>query len=191
MVQCNPIMSGLLQPTVTDTGDFRQSSKRLEMGQRQETKTHSVLQMMQVKEASASVQRVRRAFVRKHVPARETEDPGDWFCSSHEVPAMTSAVPSHWKSVISRVRCRPPYALLISRCCINCMGLLGTSIIYVNYTDGLLYLATMYAWFFSVTCNMVEFFSYINSSVFDTPSFLNNSSFLNYKSSSSSPLVHD
>lgn len=94
----------------------------------------------------------------KHVPATETEAPGDWFCSSHEVSAMTSVVLSHWKSVISRVRCRPPYALLISRCCINCMGLLGTSIIYVNYTDGLLYLATMYAWFFSVTRNMVEFF---------------------------------
>lgn len=111
----------------------------------------------------------------KHVPARETETQSGWFCSSHEVLAMTSAVLSHWKSVINRVRCRSPYALLISRFCINCMGLLGTSIIYVNYTDGLLYLATMYACFFSVTCNMVEFFSYINSFVFDTPSFLNNS----------------
>lgn len=125
--------------------------------------------------ASVSVQRVRRAVGGKHAPAREREAPGDWFCFSHEVPAMTSAVPSHWKSETSRVRCRPPHALLISRCCTNCMGLLGTSIIYVNYTDGLLYLATMYAWFFSVTCNMVEFFSYINSSAFDTPSFLINS----------------
>lgn len=115
--------------------------------------------------ASAPVQMVRRAVVGKHAPAREREAPSDWLCSSHEVPAMTSAAPSHWKSVTSRVRCRPPHALLISRCCINCMGLLGTSIIYVNYTDGLLYLATMYAWFFSVTCNMVEFFSYIKKNI--------------------------
>lgn len=85
--------------------------------------------------------------------------PSDWLCYSCGVPAPTSAAPRHRKSVTSRVGCGPPCALLISRCCINCMGLLGTSIIYVNYTDGLLYLATMYACFFSVTCNMVDFFS--------------------------------
>lgn len=50
MVRCNPTVSRLLHPTVTDKGDFRQSSNQLEMGQRQETKTHSVLQMMKVKQ---------------------------------------------------------------------------------------------------------------------------------------------
>lgn len=106
---------------------------------------------------NASAQTVRRAITGKHAP-KQRESPGGWFCSSPGVPTTTSAVPSHWKSVTSRVGCGPPHALLISRCCINCTGLLGTSIIYVNYTDGLLYLATMYACFFSVTCNMVDFF---------------------------------
>jgi len=121
--------------------------------------------------ASASTQRLRRACMGRHTLTREREAPGDRFCSSCGVPAVTSAVPRHWKSVTSRVGCGPPHALLISRCCTNCMGLLGTSIIYVNYTDGLLYLATMYAWFFSVTCNMVDFFSYINSSALTHPPF--------------------
>lgn len=67
-------MSGLLHPTVTDTGDLRQNSNQLEMGQRQDKNPLCAADDAS-ETASASVQRVRRAVVGKRVPATEREKP--------------------------------------------------------------------------------------------------------------------